>query len=130
VIAGFLVRIGAGRFEVFRVLMWSRCGRRLDLNNEMSAIPVVPEYGFMNRVNAFRGSSTPTEPSTPNCRASIFATTWQDSGLFYLVPGEHETRSRAVLAEEGFDMLEALVVLPSHHKYVYLNLVMPFLPVS
>ena len=54
-IAGFLVRIGAGRFEVFRVLMWSRCGRRLDLNNEMSAIPVVPEYGFMNRVNAFHG---------------------------------------------------------------------------
>ena len=31
-LAGILVRIVTGRFEMFRVLMWSRCGRGRDLS--------------------------------------------------------------------------------------------------
>ena len=79
-----------------------------DSNNEMPAILFVPEYNWMDRINAFRGFLDTNGTLYPQIQALDFR---QDVTRlevpYYMVLGEHEARGRAVLANEWFDMLGA-----------------------
>lgn len=80
----------------------------LNLDNEMPAILFVPEYTFMDRVNAFRGFLDTNGTLYPQLQAIDFREDVPRLEVpVYMVLGEHEARGRALLAEEWFDMLEA-----------------------
>jgi pimeloyl-ACP methyl ester carboxylesterase len=87
-----------------------------DSNNEMPAILFVPEYTWMDRINALRGFLDVAATQYPQL---------QDLDLrqdlirlevpFFMVQGEHEARGRAVLADEWFEMLDA----PSKEAFTF-----------
>jgi pimeloyl-ACP methyl ester carboxylesterase len=81
-----------------------------DSNNEMPAILFVPEYNWMDRINAFKGFLDTAGTLYPQLQDLDFR---QDVPRLevplYMVLGEHEARGRAVLANEWFEMLEAPV---------------------
>jgi pimeloyl-ACP methyl ester carboxylesterase len=87
-----------------------------DPNNEMPAILFVPEYSWMDRINAFKGFLDTVGTLYPQLQDIDFR---QDTTAFdvpyYMVLGEHEARGRAVLAEEWFDILDA----PSKEAFVF-----------
>jgi proline iminopeptidase len=75
----------------------------LDLSNEMPSILFVPEYSFMDRVNAFRGFFDTAAVLYPQLQGLDFRTDIPALGVpYYMVMGEHEARGRAVPAEEWF----------------------------
>ena len=94
---------------------WNRYAE-LELNNEMPAILFVPEYTFMDRVNAFRGFLDTNGTLYPQLQDIDLR---RDVGTlevpFVMVLGEHEARGRAVLAEEWFEMLDA----PSKEVFIF-----------
>jgi pimeloyl-ACP methyl ester carboxylesterase len=81
-----------------------------DPNNEMPAILFVPEYSWMDRINAFKGFLDTVGTLYPQLQGIDFR---QDAPTleipFYMVLGEHEARGRAVLANEWFDIVDAPV---------------------
>ena len=87
----------------------------LDMSNEMPAILFVPEYTWMDRINAFRGFLDSFSVLYPQLQTIDFQ---QDVPRlevpFYMVLGEHEARGRAVLAKEWFEMVDA----PSKEKII------------
>jgi pimeloyl-ACP methyl ester carboxylesterase len=87
-----------------------------DSNNEMPAILFVPEYGWMDRINAFKGFLDTAGTLYPQLQDIDFR---QDVATLdvpvYMVLGEHEARGRAVLAEEWFAMVEA----PSKESFIF-----------
>ncbi len=87
-----------------------------DPNNEMPAILFVPEYSWMDRINAFKGFLDTAGNLYPQLQGIDFR---QDITAldvpFYMVLGEHEARGRAVLATEWFDMLDA----PSKEAFIF-----------
>jgi pimeloyl-ACP methyl ester carboxylesterase len=87
-----------------------------DSNNEMPAILFVPEYSFMDRVNAFRAFLDTNGTLYPQLQDLDFRRDVSRLEVpVYMVLGEHEARGRAVLAEEWFEMLEA----PSKQSVVF-----------
>jgi len=87
-----------------------------DPNNEMPAILFVPEYSWMDRINAFKGFLDTAGNLYPQLQGIDFRQDITALDLpFYMVLGEHEARGRAVLAEEWFDMVEA----PSKEAFVF-----------
>jgi pimeloyl-ACP methyl ester carboxylesterase len=88
----------------------------LDLGNEMPAILFVPEYTFMDRINAFKGFLDTNGTLYPQLQRIDFR---QDVPAldvpYYMVLGEHEARGRAVLANEWFNMLDA----PAKQRFVF-----------
>jgi pimeloyl-ACP methyl ester carboxylesterase len=87
-----------------------------DSNTEMPAILFVPEYNWMDRINAFRGFLDTGATLYPQLQDVDFR---QDVPVlevpFYMIQGEHEARGRAVPAEEWFDMLEA----PTKEMFIF-----------
>jgi pimeloyl-ACP methyl ester carboxylesterase len=87
-----------------------------DSNNEMPAILFVPEYSWMDRINAFKGFLDTAGTLYPQLQDIDFR---QDVATLdvpvYMVLGEHEARGRAVLAEEWFAMVEA----PSKESFIF-----------
>jgi pimeloyl-ACP methyl ester carboxylesterase len=87
-----------------------------DPNNEMPAILFVPEYSWMDRINAFKGFLDTAGALYPQLQGIDFRQDITTLDVpFYMVLGEHEARGRAVLANEWFDMLEA----PSKEALVF-----------
>jgi pimeloyl-ACP methyl ester carboxylesterase len=79
-----------------------------DPGTEMPAILFVPEYNWMDRVNAFRGFFDSAAVIYPKLQGIDFRVDVPRLDVpFYMVIGEHEARGRAMLANEWFDMLEA-----------------------
>jgi proline iminopeptidase len=88
----------------------------LDLGNEMPAILFVPEYTFMDRINAFKGFLDTNGTLYPQLQSIDFRQDVPALGVpFYMVLGEHEARGRAVLADEWFNMLDA----PAKQRFVF-----------
>jgi pimeloyl-ACP methyl ester carboxylesterase len=88
-----------------------------DPNTEMPAILFVPEYNWMDRMNAFRGFLDTVGILYPQLQDIDFRNDVATLEIpMYMVQGEHEARGRAVLAEEWFQMLEAptkeVIVIP------------------
>jgi proline iminopeptidase len=80
----------------------------LDMSNEMPSILFVPEYSFMDRVNAFRGFFDTAAVLYPQLQGLDFRADIPALGVpYYMVLGEHEARGRAVPAEEWFSLLDA-----------------------
>ncbi|HEU4894295.1 MAG TPA: alpha/beta hydrolase, partial [Acidimicrobiia bacterium] len=79
----------------------------LDLSNEMPAILFVPEYTFMDRINAFRGFLDTNGTLYPQLQDIDFRDSATLEVPFVMIRGEHEARGRAVLADEWFEMLDA-----------------------
>jgi pimeloyl-ACP methyl ester carboxylesterase len=81
-----------------------------DPNTEMPAILFVPEYNWMDRINAFKGFLDTAGTLYPQLQDVDFRQDVTTLDVpFYMVLGEHETRGRAVLANEWFTMLDAPV---------------------
>jgi pimeloyl-ACP methyl ester carboxylesterase len=79
-----------------------------DSNNEMPAILFVPEYNWMDRINAFRGFLDTNGTLYAQLQGLDFRRDLTRLEVpVYMVLGEHEARGRAVLADEWFDMLDA-----------------------
>jgi pimeloyl-ACP methyl ester carboxylesterase len=79
-----------------------------DPNTEMPAILFVPEYNWMDRINAFKGFLDTAGTLYPQLQDVDFRQDVTTLDVpFYMVLGEHETRGRAVLANEWFTMLDA-----------------------
>ena len=88
----------------------------LNLDNEMPAILFVPEYTFMDRLNAFRGFLDTFAVLYPQLQGIDFRQTATSLSVpVYMVLGEHEARGRAVPADEWFAMLNA----PSTERIVF-----------
>jgi pimeloyl-ACP methyl ester carboxylesterase len=88
----------------------------LDLDNEMPAILFVPEYTWMDRINALRGYLDVAATQYPQLQNLDFRQDLTRLEVpFYMVLGEHEARGRAVLAEEWFEMLDA----PSKEAFIF-----------
>lgn len=93
-----------------------------DPNNEMPAILFVPEYSFIDRVNAFRGFFDVVSVLYPQLQEIDFRADVPSLEIpYYMVLGEHEARGRAVPANEWFDLLDAptknlVVVEGSGHR--------------
>jgi pimeloyl-ACP methyl ester carboxylesterase len=80
----------------------------LDMSNEMPAILFVPEYTWMDRINAFRGFLDTFSVLYPQLQNIDFRKDVLRLDIpVTMVLGEHEARGRAVLANEWFDMLDA-----------------------
>lgn len=87
-----------------------------DSSNEMPAILFVPEYSWMDRINAFKGFLDTAGTLYPQLQTIDFRQDVTTLDVpFYMVQGEHEARGRAVLAEEWFDMLDA----PSKEIFIF-----------
>jgi pimeloyl-ACP methyl ester carboxylesterase len=87
----------------------------LDMSNEMPAILFVPEYTWMDRINAFRGFLDTFSVLYPQLQNIDFRQDVPRLDVpFTMVLGEHEARGRAVLANEWFDTLDA----PSKEKII------------
>ena len=81
-----------------------------DAGNEMPAILFVPEYAWMDRINAFRGVLDVFVVQYPQLQDLDFRRDLTSLEVpFYMVLGEHEARGRAVPANEWFQMLDAPV---------------------
>jgi len=81
-----------------------------DSGNEMPAILFVPEYAWMDRINAFRGVLDVFVVQYPQLQNLDFRRDLPSLEVpFYMVQGEHEARGRATLADEWFQMLDAPV---------------------
>ena len=90
------------------VVLYVALRQLLDLDNEMPNILFVPEYTFMDRVNAFRGFLDTNATLYPQLQDIDFRSDVPDLAIpFYMVLGEHEARGRAVLADEWFEMVDA-----------------------
>jgi pimeloyl-ACP methyl ester carboxylesterase len=88
----------------------------LDLDNEMPNILFVPEYTWMDRINAFKGFLDTNATLYPQLQGIDFrADVLQLDVPYYMVLGEHEARGRAVLANQWFETLEA----PSKERVVF-----------
>ncbi len=82
----------------------------MDLSHELPGTLFVPEYAFLDRVNAFRGFFDTNATLYPQLQDIDFRRDVPELEVPYvLVIGEHEARGRAVLADEWFAMLEAPV---------------------
>lgn len=80
----------------------------LDLSNEMPAILFVPEYTWMDRINAFRGFLDSASVLYPQLQQIDFRTDVPRLEVpVTMVLGEHEARGRAVLAREWYAQLDA-----------------------
>jgi pimeloyl-ACP methyl ester carboxylesterase len=80
----------------------------LDLENEMPAILFVPEYSFLDRLNAFRGFLDTFATLYPQLQGIDFRQTATSLEVpYYMVLGEHEARGRRGPANKWFDMLDA-----------------------
>jgi pimeloyl-ACP methyl ester carboxylesterase len=87
-----------------------------DSNNEMPAILFVPEYSWMDRINAFKGFLDTAGTLYPQLQEIDFRQDVTTLDVpFYMVQGEHEARGRAVLAEEWFEIVDA----PSKEAFVF-----------
>lgn len=79
-----------------------------DPSNEMPAILFVPEYTFMDRVNAFRGFLDTSGKLYPQLQGIDFRVDVPRLDVpVTMVLGNREARGRAVLANEWFDGLDA-----------------------
>lgn len=79
-----------------------------DGSNEMPSILFVPEYSFMDRINAFRGFLDTAATLYPQLQGIDFREDLPRLDVpYYMILGEHEARGRAVLANEWYDQLEA-----------------------
>jgi pimeloyl-ACP methyl ester carboxylesterase len=80
----------------------------LNMNNEMPAILFVPEYTWIDRLNAFRGFLDSASALYPQLQDIDFRrdVTRLDVPVTIIL-GEHEARGRAVLARQWFDVLDA-----------------------
>ncbi len=88
----------------------------LDLDNEMPAILFVPEYTWMDRINAFKGFLDTNGTLYPQLQEIDFRDDVPALHVpFFMVLGEHEARGRAVLANEWFAMLDA----PAKQRLVF-----------
>ena len=94
---------------------WNRYPE-FDPDNEMPAILFVPEYSWMDRINAFKGFLDTAGTLYPQLQGIDFRQDVTTLDIpFYMVLGEHEARGRAVLAEEWFDMLDS----PSKEVFIF-----------
>src|SRR5690606_41232670 len=79
-----------------------------DGSNEMPGILMVPEYTFLDRINAFRGFLDSAATLYPPLQAVDFRVDAARLEVpITVILGEHEARGRAVLAEEWFALLDA-----------------------
>ncbi len=79
-----------------------------DPNNEMPAILFVPEYGLIDRVNAFRGFFDVVTVLYPQLQEIDFRVDVPALEVpYHMVLGEYEARGRAIPANEWFEMLDA-----------------------
>lgn len=79
-----------------------------DASNEMPAILFVPEYTWIERINAFKGFLDTNATLYPQLQDIDFRTDVPRLDIrYYMVLGEHEARGRAVLANEWFEILDA-----------------------
>ncbi len=79
-----------------------------DPNNEMPAILFVPEYSFIDRINAFRGFFDVVSVHYPQLQEIDFRADVPTHDIpYYMVLGEHEARGRELPANEWFEMLDA-----------------------
>lgn len=79
-----------------------------DGSNEMPGILMVPEYTFLDRINAFRGFLDSAATLYPQLQGLDFRVDAARLEVpITMVLGEHEARGRAVLAEEWFALLDA-----------------------
>jgi pimeloyl-ACP methyl ester carboxylesterase len=87
-----------------------------DPDTEMPASLFVPEYSWMDRINAFKGFLDTVGTLYPQLQGIDFRqdVTALDVPI-YMVLGEHEARGRAVLANEWFDMLRA----PAKEAFIF-----------
>ena len=80
----------------------------LDMNNEMTAILFVPEYNWMERINAFRGFLDTVGTLYPQLQDLDFRTDVPRLDVpVYMVLGNRETRGRAGIAQEWLETLHA-----------------------
>lgn len=80
----------------------------LDLGHEMPGALFVPEYAFMDRVNAFRGFLDTAGVLYPRLQELDLRHDVPALGVpYYLVLGEHEARGRVGPAQVWFDGLSA-----------------------
>jgi len=80
----------------------------LDMSKEMPATLFVPEYNWMDRINAFRGFLDTFSVLYPQLQDIDFRHDVPSLDVpVYIVIGKHEARGRAVLAKQWFEMLEA-----------------------
>lgn len=88
----------------------------LNLDNEMPGILFVPEYTWMDRINAFRGFLDTNGTLYPQLQGLDFRQDVPSLDVpVYMVLGNREARGRAVLANEWFDQLQA----PSKEKIIF-----------
>lgn len=88
----------------------------LDLSHEMPGILFVPEYDWMDRINAFRGFLDTNATLYPQLQDIDFRKDVPQLEVpYYMVLGEHEARGRAVLADEWFGMVHA----PSKERFTF-----------
>src|SRR5690606_33547846 len=79
-----------------------------DASNEMPAILFVPEYTWIERINAFKGFLDTNATLYPQLQDIDFRTDVPRLDIpYYMVLGEHEARGRAVVANEWFEILDA-----------------------
>ena len=87
-----------------------------DPDTEMPAILFVPEYSWLDRINAFRGFFDSTTVLYPQLQDIDFRVSVPALDVpYYLVLGEHEARGRAILADEWFQDL----VAPAKERFVF-----------
>lgn len=80
----------------------------LDMSHEMPTTLFVPEYSWMDRINAFRGFLDTNGTLYPQLQGVDFREDVPRLEVPYrMVLGEHEARGRAVLANQWFDQLQA-----------------------
>lgn len=80
----------------------------MDLSHELPGTLFVPEYSFLDRVNAFRGFFDTNATLYPQLQDIDFRRDVPRLEVPYvMVIGEHEARGRAELAEEWFTLLDA-----------------------
>ena len=88
----------------------------LDLNNEIPAILFVPEYTWMDRINAFKGFLDTNATLYPQLQGIDFRTDVPRLDIpYYMVLGAHEARGRAELANHWFEILDA----PTKRRIVF-----------
>lgn len=88
----------------------------LDLTHEMPGSLFVPEYSWMDRINAFKGFLDTNATLYPQLQHIDFRDDVTRLEVpYYMVLGDHEARGRAALANEWFQNLEA----PSKRLYSF-----------
>jgi len=80
----------------------------LDVSKEMPAILFVPEYSLMDKINGLRAFLDTFSVLYPQLQGIDFRDDVPSLDVpAYMLIGEHETRGRATLANEWFDLLDA-----------------------